>query len=186
MTGAFAVKSADVMPMRGSRQLFGLFLVGLVVPIQMTLVPLTIMLRNLGLIDSLFGLFWLYLGFGLPFAILVLRGFMKTMPRELIEAARVDGYGPVGAFFHITLPLLRPVIVIVLVLRTIEAFKVFDIIYVMTGGGPGHLSETINLYNYLAALSYDKIGYGSAIALVLFAIVIACTLVLIRLRRPAS
>ena len=55
-----------------------------------------------------------------------------------------------------------------------------------TGGGPGHLSETINLYNYLAALSYDKIGYGSAIALVLFAIVIACTLVLIWLRRPAS
>jgi multiple sugar transport system permease protein len=55
----------------------------------------------------------------------------------------------------------------------------------MTGGGPGHSSETINLYNYLAALSYDKIGYGSAIALVLLAIVMICTLGLIRLRQPS-
>jgi multiple sugar transport system permease protein len=70
-------------------------------------------------------------------------------------------------------------------LRVMDLLKVIDIVYVMTGGGPGHASETINLYNYLAALSYDKIGYGSAIALVLLVIVMICTLGLIRLRRPA-
>ena len=61
---------------------------------------------------------------------------LTTIPKDLYEAARIDGYGRWGSFVHITLPLLRPVIVVVLVLRTIEAFKVFDIIYVMTGGGP--------------------------------------------------
>ena len=68
---------------------------------------------------------------------------LTTIPRDLYEAARVDGYGRWGSFVHITLPLLRPVIVVVLVLRTIEAFKVFDIIYVMTGGGPANGTQSI-------------------------------------------
>jgi multiple sugar transport system permease protein len=66
-----------------------------------------------------------------------------------------------------------------------DLLKVIDIIYVMTGGGPGHASETINVYNYLVALSYDRIGYGAAVALVLFAIVLLCTLGLVRARRAA-
>jgi hypothetical protein len=74
------------------------FIVGLVVPIQMTLVPLTLLLRQLDLIDNLFGLFWLYLGFGLPFAILVLRGYMRSIPRELVDAALIDGCSWFGVF----------------------------------------------------------------------------------------
>jgi multiple sugar transport system permease protein/N,N'-diacetylchitobiose transport system permease protein len=100
---------------------------------------------------------------------------LTTIPRELYEAARVDGYGPWGAFVHITLPLLRPVIVVVLVLRTIEAFKVFDIIYVMTGGGPANGTQSVAFYTYQRAFSDEFFGYGSALAylIVLFILVFA-------------
>ena len=76
-----------------------------------------------------------------------------------------------------------PTLMVAAMLRVMDLLKVIDIVYVMTGGGPGHASETINLYNYLVALSYDKIGYGSAIALVLFAHRAGLHLGLIRLRR---
>ncbi len=125
LIAAAAAFALTLMPMRGNRKLFGLFLVGLVVPVQMTLVPLTIMLRNLGLIDSLVGLFWLYLGFGLPFAILVLRSYMKTLPRELVEAALIDGCSWFGVFWRVALPLSRPAIVALLIFDGISTWNEF-------------------------------------------------------------
>jgi raffinose/stachyose/melibiose transport system permease protein len=125
LIAAAAAFALTLMPMRGSRKLFGLFLVGLVVPVQMTLVPLTIMLRHLGLIDSLVGLFWLYLGFGLPFAILVLRSYMKTLPRELVEAALIDGCSWLGVFRRVALPLSRPAIVALLIFDGISTWNEF-------------------------------------------------------------
>jgi raffinose/stachyose/melibiose transport system permease protein len=125
LIAAGAAFALSLMPMRGSRKLFGVFLVGLVVPIQMTLVPLTIMLRNLGLIDSLVGLFWLYLGFGLPFAILVLRSYMKALPRELVEAALIDGCSWFGVFWRVALPLSRPAIVALLIFDGISTWNEF-------------------------------------------------------------
>jgi multiple sugar transport system permease protein/N,N'-diacetylchitobiose transport system permease protein len=111
---------------------------------------------------------------------------LTTIPRELYEAARVDGYGPVGAFFHITLPLLRPVIVIVLVLRTIEAFKVFDIIYVMTGGGPANGTQSIAFYTYQRAFSDEFFGYGSALAYLMVIFIMALAVLYIRLLRTET
>jgi len=111
---------------------------------------------------------------------------LTTIPRELYEAARVDGYGPVGAFFHITLPLLRPVIVIVLVLRTIEAFKVFDIIYVMTGGGPANGTQSIAFYTYQRAFSDEFFGYGSALAYLIVIFIMALAILYIRLLRTET
>jgi ABC-type sugar transport system permease subunit len=111
---------------------------------------------------------------------------LTTIPRELYEAARVDGYGPVGAFFHITLPLLRPVIVIVLVLRTIEAFKVFDIIYVMTGGGPANGTQSIAFYTYQRAFSDEFFGYGSALAYLIVIFIMALAVLYIRLLRTET
>jgi multiple sugar transport system permease protein/N,N'-diacetylchitobiose transport system permease protein len=111
---------------------------------------------------------------------------LATIPRELYEAARVDGYGPVGAFFHITLPLLRPVIVIVLVLRTIEAFKVFDIIYVMTGGGPANGTQSIAFYTYQRAFSDEFFGYGSALAYLIVIFIMALAILYIRLLRTET
>jgi len=111
---------------------------------------------------------------------------LTTIPRELYESARVDGYGPVGAFFHITLPLLRPVIVVVLVLRTIEAFKVFDIIYVMTGGGPANGTQSIAFYTYQRAFSDEFFGYGSALAYLIVIFIMALAILYIRILRTEN
>jgi multiple sugar transport system permease protein len=121
-----------------------------------------------------------------PMVALICIAGLAALPTEPFEAALVDGASAIQRFRYLTLPMMMPTLLVAAMLRLMDLLKLIDIVYVMTGGGPGHLSETINLYNYLMALSYDKIGYGSAIALVLFAIVMACTLALIRLRRPAS
>lgn len=108
---------------------------------------------------------------------------LTTIPRDLYEAARVDGYGHWGAFVHITLPLLRPVIVIVLVLRTIEAFKVFDIIYVMTGGGPANGTQSIAFYTYQRAFSDEFFGYGSALSVLIVLFILGFAVIYMRLLR---
>ena len=108
---------------------------------------------------------------------------LTTIPRELYEAARIDGYGRWGSFVHITLPLLRPVIVVVLVLRTIEAFKVFDIIYVMTGGGPANGTQSIAYYTYQRAFSDEFFGYGSALAYLIVLFIMGFAILYIRLLR---
>lgn len=100
---------------------------------------------------------------------------LQTIPRGLHEAARVDGASAWRRFLHITLPLLKSSIVVVLVLRTIEAFKVFDIIYVMTRGGPANGTQSIAYFTYVRAFSDESFGYGSALAMfiVLFILVMA-------------
>jgi multiple sugar transport system permease protein/N,N'-diacetylchitobiose transport system permease protein len=108
---------------------------------------------------------------------------LTTIPRDLYEAARMDGYGRWGSFVHITLPLLRPVIVIVLVLRTIEAFKVFDIIYVMTGGGPANGTQSIAFYTYQRAFSDEFFGYGSALSILIVLFIMVFAIIYIRLLR---
>jgi multiple sugar transport system permease protein len=118
-----------------------------------------------------------------PMVALICSAGLAALPIEPFEAATVDGASAWQRFRYLTLPLLMPMLLVAAILRLMDLLKVIDIVYVMTGGGPGHASETINLYNYLVALSYDKIGYGSAVALVLFALVLFATLALIRLRR---
>ena len=120
-----------------------------------------------------------------PMVALVCMAGLAALPLEPFEAARVDGASAWQRFRFITFPLLAPTLLIATMLRVMDLLKVIDIVYVMTGGGPGHESETINLYNYLVALSYDRIGYGAAVALVLFVLVMLCTLALIRLRRAS-
>jgi multiple sugar transport system permease protein len=120
-----------------------------------------------------------------PMVALISLAGLAALPPEPFEAARVDGASAWQRFRFITLPLLMPTLLVAVMLRVMDLLKVIDIIYVMTGGGPGHASETINVYNYLVALSYDRIGYGAAVALVLFAIVLLCTLGLVRARRAA-
>lgn len=118
-----------------------------------------------------------------PMVALICIAGLAALPTEPFEAALVDGASALQRFRYLTFPMMLPTLIVAAMLRVMDLLKLIDIVYVMTGGGPGHLSETVNLYNYLVALSYDKIGYGSAIALVLFAIVMLCTLALIRLRR---
>jgi multiple sugar transport system permease protein/N,N'-diacetylchitobiose transport system permease protein len=108
---------------------------------------------------------------------------LQTIPKELYEAARVDGAGAVRSFLRITLPLLMPTIAIVLVLRTIEAFKVFDIIYVMTGGGPANGTQTVTFLTYLQAFSAQRFSVGAALAYLTVLAILALAMVYLRLLR---
>lgn len=119
-----------------------------------------------------------------PFAALLLLAGLKTVPRDLYAAARVDGAGRWRQFRHITLPLLMPVVVIVLIFRTMDAVRVFDAVYVLTGGGPGNSTETLSIYAYKTLFQTLQLGYGSTLATAMFLIVAALScLYLLLLRR---
>lgn len=118
-------------------------------------------------------------------ALIVLAG-LAGLPSDPFESAVVDGAKPHQIFFQITLPLLKPTIMIAIVLRSIEAFKTFDIIYTMTGGGPGYSSETLNILSYKLAFGYFKFGASSATLFALFAIVFSSSIVILLLRKRGS
>lgn len=110
-----------------------------------------------------------------PFvALLLLAGRLVIAP-ELYQAARLDGAGAWKLFRHITLPLLWPLILVVLIFRTIDAFRVFDAIYVLTGGGPANTTETLSIYAYKVLFQTLEFGYGSALAVAVFVCVALIT-----------
>jgi multiple sugar transport system permease protein/N,N'-diacetylchitobiose transport system permease protein len=111
---------------------------------------------------------------------------LQTIPDDVYEASKIDGAGAWGAFWRITMPLLAPSIAVVLVLRTIEAFKVFDIIYVMTGGGPASGTQTVAFYTYLQAFSNQLFGYGAALAYLIVLAVFALAMVYLRILRQGQ
>ncbi|HLB01998.1 MAG TPA: sugar ABC transporter permease [Nitrospiria bacterium] len=116
-----------------------------------------------------------------PFAAILLMAGMQTIPRELYLAARVDGAGPWAIFWHITLPSLKPLILVVLLFRTLDAFRVFDAIYVLTGGGPANTTETISVYAYKVLFQTLQFGYGSTLAVMTFACVAFISLIYLKL-----
>ena len=107
------------------------------------------------------------------FAILLLLAGLQTIPDDYIEAARIDGANQWHITRYITLPLLRPVLTVVIVLVTTNAFLLFDLIIVMTNGGPFHASEVLSVLMYNEAFLKGSPGYGTAIAMMLFAITLA-------------
>ena len=113
-----------------------------------------------------------------PFAMLILLAGLRSLPREPFESAMIDGATRWQIFWRITMPLLKPVLVVVLMFRTIDALKVFDLIWVITAGGPGSGSETLYVYAYNQAFKYLDIGYGSAVIVVFTVIVAGASLVL--------
>lgn len=103
-----------------------------------------------------------------PFVALLLLAGMQNIDRSLYEAAATDGAGAWWQLRHITIPLLAPAIMVVLIFRTLDAFRVFDLIYVLTGGGPGTSTEPISLYAFNALLQNLEFGYGSALSVIIF------------------
>jgi multiple sugar transport system permease protein len=103
-----------------------------------------------------------------PFVVILLTAGLQVIPRELYQAAATDGAGAVQKFRRITLPLLRPVILVVLAFRTLDAFRVFDAVYVLTGGGPANTTETLSIYAYKVLFQTLQFGYGSTLSVVVF------------------
>jgi len=101
-----------------------------------------------------------------PFLMLIVLAGLQSIPLELHEAAEVDGASPWQSFWRITLPLLLPVIVIGILIRAMDAFKLFDIVYLVTGGGPGNVTETISFYTYLQGFKFFSLGYTAAMAFI--------------------
>jgi multiple sugar transport system permease protein len=104
-----------------------------------------------------------------PFICIILLAGLHSIPRELYEAISIDGAGPVRRFFLVTLPLLRPYILLALLFRTIQAFGVFDLIWVSTQGGPGASTNAVALYIYRELVEGMHIGYASALTVLIFA-----------------
>jgi len=102
-----------------------------------------------------------------PFVFIILLAGLQSLPREPFEAAAVDGASRIQSFFYLTLPMIWPILVIVILLRMVEAIKIFDIIFVMTAGGPGISTESSTMYAKLVSLTQFRLGYGAAIAYVL-------------------
>jgi multiple sugar transport system permease protein len=120
-----------------------------------------------------------------PLVMLIVLGGLASLPIEPYEAAKIDGASGWDTFRHISLPLVWPHIVVALVIRAIDALKAFDTIFVISNGGPGTSSETINIFLYLQAFAFYDMGYASAVVVVFFVIILLISLVLFGARQQA-
>lgn len=112
-----------------------------------------------------------------PYMGLVFLAGLQSISGEYYEAAKVDGATSSQVFWNITLPLMKPVMVVSILLRAMESFKEFDKPYILTGGGPGNATEVIDLYTYRQAFVQFKFSYAAAICVVLFLILIICGII---------
>ena len=106
-----------------------------------------------------------------PLVMLILMAALQSLPVEPYEAAQVDGAGTLQAFWHITLPLIKPAIAIALLMRSMDSFRTFDTIFALTGGGPGITSQNLNLLSYKTGLEFFHMSEAAAIAVVLLVII---------------
>jgi multiple sugar transport system permease protein len=121
-----------------------------------------------------------------PFLFLLLSAGLQAIPMEPIEAARIDGASAWQTFRDVTLPLLRPVILLALLLRAMDLVRIFDQIFILTQGGPGTATETVSLYIYRTAFRFSNFGYAAAMSFVLLAATILFSRGLIRIMRPGT
>ncbi|MGY5790735.1 carbohydrate ABC transporter permease len=116
-----------------------------------------------------------------PLMFLILLAGLQSLPQEPFEAARVDGAGAWRSFVDLTLPMMRPVLAIAIVLRTIDAFGTFDQVFVLTRGGPGEATKLVSIYGYDTAFKFQQTGYASAMFVTVGLIVLAMALTAVRL-----
>ncbi|PFG44968.1 carbohydrate ABC transporter membrane protein 1 (CUT1 family) [Georgenia soli] len=123
-----------------------------------------------------------------PMVILILLAGLVGLPEEQQEAARIDGASNWQRFWHVTLPMLKSTIIAALLLRSIDAMKTFDLLYVTkgTGGGSSHEVETLNIYAYALSFDYNEYGMASALVLIYFLLIVAVLVVLTMRRKGAQ
>jgi multiple sugar transport system permease protein len=120
-----------------------------------------------------------------PFMTLIALAGLQSMPGELLEAAEVDGATDSQTLWRVTLPLLLPVIVIGILVRFMDTFKIFDIVYQLTGGGPGNVTETIAYYTYLQGFKFFSLGYTAAMSFIQLIVITIVAQVFLRYQRRA-
>ena len=121
-----------------------------------------------------------------PFVALILLAGLQTIPESVYEAALVDGAGKPRIFLSVTLPLLRPALLVALLFRSLDAFRVFDAIYVLTEGGPANATETLSIYAYKTLMRSGDFGYGSTIAVATFCCVAVLAAAYLKLVMPKA
>ena len=114
---------------------------------------------------------------GVPFQAILLLAALLGVPRELKEAAGVDGASARRVFWHVTLPWIRPVLLVVIVLRMMDAFRKFEGIQILTTGGPGNASTPINLHIYNTGLLYHRVGYAASFGVVMVGMIALSVLI---------
>ncbi|OZM56343.1 ABC transporter permease [Lottiidibacillus patelloidae] len=115
-----------------------------------------------------------------PYMALLLLAGLQNIPKSSYEAAAIDGASKIQTFFNVTLPLLKPAILVALLFRTLDAFRVFDLIFVLTGGGPGGSTETLSIYAYKVMFGQTNFGYGSVIVMLMFVCVALIAILFVR------
>jgi raffinose/stachyose/melibiose transport system permease protein len=154
------------------RSILFLMLLGLTVPIFIAVVPIFTMLRQVGLIDNIWGLIPPYLAFGLPFEVLILTGFFRRIPQELIEAARIDGASELRIFTRIVLPLSLPILVTVAVLDAVATWNELVMALVLLSS-PGHRTVPLSLLNFQGQFTTDFPALCAGILIALLPILVA-------------
>jgi multiple sugar transport system permease protein len=120
-----------------------------------------------------------------PFVFLILSSGIASLPQEVFEAARVDGCSQGQTLRHITLPLLTPFMLVALLIRFIDSFKVFDTVYVMTRGGPANVTESLSIYTFKVGLNFFNMGYAAALSYVILIIITIASQQFVKLERTA-
>lgn len=118
-----------------------------------------------------------------PFIMLITLAALTALPKEPFESALIDGANNRQILIYLTLPLIRPAIMIGVLFRVIDVLKLFDTIYVLTQGGPGDATETLNIYAFRTSFEYSNVGYGSAMLVFFYLILLATVFIFLRFRR---
>lgn len=121
-----------------------------------------------------------------PFMAIILLAGLQVIPEEIYEAARIDGASAWQSFRRLTLPLLKPALSVALIFRTLQAFLIFDVVYILTGGGPGTSTQTLAYLNWRTFLIDTNFGYGGAMSIMLVVIALAIAAVYVRFMRAEA
>jgi multiple sugar transport system permease protein len=122
----------------------------------------------------------------IPFVAILLLAGLQVIPNDVYEAARIDGASWWQSFTRVTLPLLRPALSVALIFRTLQALLVFDVIYIMTGGGPGTSTETLSYLSYNTFIINTDFGLGGAMSIMLVILALVVSFIYVRALRPAT
>ena len=128
---------------------------------------------------------WVLIGIDIwwatPFVMLVVLSGLKSLPAEPFESALIDGASGLQTFWHLTLPMLRPVFLVVLVFRTMDALRVYDLVYVLTFGAPGQSTSSLSFFIYQSGFKFREMGYATAVGLVFLVFIVLVTLGFVKL-----